>query len=159
MRRFNEIEQLIEQNKSNHDMCYYNCIPFDIFPRLERYIPGITQGTQYIITGATASAKSKMSRYLFIHNPYYYVKNNPQLGIDLDIHYFSLEESKEKIYLSEVSRSLKTKHNISVSINDLRSVLSHFLNRGDFERGTTYQILDYCYNNKKCIRHFNLMEE
>lgn len=125
MKKFDEIEQLIEQNKSNHDMGYYNCIPFDIFPRLEKYIPGITQGTQYIITGATASAKSKISRYLFIHNPYYYVKNNPQLGIDLDIHYFSLEESKEKIYLSEVARSLKTKHNISVSINDLRSVGKH----------------------------------
>lgn len=33
-------------------------------------------------------------------------------------------------------------------INDLRSVISHFLNRGEFERGTTAKILDYCYNDK-----------
>jgi hypothetical protein len=122
MQNFNDIKTLIATNKANHEKQYYNCIPFNVFPNLETVVPGIIQGVQYLLTGSTGCAKSKISRYLFLHNSYEYVKHNPELGIDLDIFYFSLEESKEKIYLSELSRTLRAKHNISISVNQLRSV-------------------------------------
>lgn len=62
-----------------------------------------------------------MARYLFIHNPYQFIKNHPDSGIKLTIKYFSLEESKKKIVLSEISKYLFTKYGISISIKQLQS--------------------------------------
>lgn len=122
MNNFNDLGVLIRSNWDNHQQNYYNCIPFDVFPKLEQVVPGIIQGVQYLLTGSTGCAKSKISRYLFLHNPYQYVKTHPDSGIDLDIFYFSLEESREKIYLSELARVLRTKYKVSFSVNQLRSV-------------------------------------
>jgi len=122
MSGFQNIKSFIERNKNNHESGYYNCIPFDVFPRFEKLVPGIIQGMQYILTGSSGCAKSKISRFMFLHHPYHYVEKHPELGIEVDIHYFSLEESREKIYLSELSRVLKTKHGLSVSVNQLRSI-------------------------------------
>lgn len=36
----------------------------------------------------------------------------------------------------------------SASIDDLRSIISHFLNRGDYVQGATHSILNYCYQHK-----------
>ena len=50
---FNDIYSEIVQNKQNHDNGYYNCIPFIGLNRLEKYLPGIEQGTYYLITAST----------------------------------------------------------------------------------------------------------
>jgi hypothetical protein len=122
MKNFQDVKHLIHTNKSNHEKGYYNCIPFEVIPKLETLVPGILRGNQYILTGSSGCAKSKLTRFLFLHCPYNYVKNHPELEIKLDINYFSLEESREKIYLSELSRLLKTKYGLSVSVNQLRSI-------------------------------------
>ena len=44
------------------------------------------------------------------------------INIELSVIYFSLEEDKERIYMSELSRNLRTKFNISVSIDQLLSI-------------------------------------
>ena len=57
---FNDIYSEIVQNKQNHDNGYYNCIPFIGLNRLEKYLPGIEQGTYYLITASTGvKSKSK----------------------------------------------------------------------------------------------------
>lgn len=118
---FKQVYTEIVNNKHNHDQGYFNCIPFMGMERLERYLPGIEQDTYYLITASSGVGKSKLARYLFIHNPYQYIKNNPDTGIKLTIKYFSLEESKKKIILSEISRYLFTVHGISVSVKQLQS--------------------------------------
>lgn len=119
---FKDIYSKIVQNKLNHDNGYFNCIPFMGMERLEKYLPGIEQSTYYLIAAASGVGKSKLARYLFIHNPIMFLENNPDSDIQLDILYFSLEESKEKVILAEVSKYLYTQHNLNLSIKQLSSV-------------------------------------
>lgn len=118
---FREIIGEIQQNRENHSEGYYNCIPFTGMNRLERFLPGIEQDTYYIITANSGVGKSKLARYLFIHNPFTYLQENPDTEIKVDILYFSLEESKKKIILSEISKYLHHKYNITISIKELQS--------------------------------------
>ena len=118
---FRQIYQDILSNKQNHDEGYFNCIPFEGMSRLERYIPGIEQDTYYLLTASSGVGKSKLARNLFIHNPYQYIKNNPQIDIKLTIKYFSLEESKTKVILSEISKYLHNKYGLSISSKQLQS--------------------------------------
>lgn len=118
---FSGIYDGIFQNRENHKEGYYNCIPFMGMDRLERFMPGIEQDTYYLLTASSGVGKSKLGRYLFIHNPCQYVKDHPDTDIKLSIKYFSLEESKKKIILSEISRYLFTMHGISISVKQLQS--------------------------------------
>jgi len=118
---FKQVYQRIIDNKHNHEQGYFNCIPFMGMERLEKYLPGIEQDTYYLITASSGVGKSKLARYLFIHNPYQYIKHNPDSDIKLTIKYFSLEESRHKIILSEISRYLFTEYGITVSTKQLQS--------------------------------------
>ena len=118
---FNDLVRTIEANQANHARGYFNCIPFSGMNRLESFIPGIEQSTYYLLTANSGVGKSKLGRSLFIHNPYEYLKNNPQDDIKLDIYYFSLEESREKVILSEISKYLFSKYRKRVSIKQLLS--------------------------------------
>lgn len=118
---FSDIYSEIRQNRENHTSGYYNCIPFMGMERLERFLPGIEQDTYYLLTASSGVGKSKLARYLFIHNPYQFIKNHPESGIKLSIKYFSLEESKKKIILSEISKYLFTTYGLVVSIKQLQS--------------------------------------
>ena len=119
---FKQILEKIVQNKKNHEDGYYNCIPFIGMSRLEEYLPGIEQNTYYLLAAATGVGKSKLARYLFIHNPIMFLEENSESGIELDILYFSLEESREKVILAEVSKYLYTKHGLVLSTKQLSSV-------------------------------------
>ena len=119
---FKSIYDKLVINKQNHDSGYYNCIPFMGMERLEMYLPGIEQSTYYLLAAASGVGKSKLARYLFIHNPIVFLEQNPDSGIELDILYFSLEESKEKIILAEISKYLFSKYGLTISIKQLASV-------------------------------------
>lgn len=119
---FQEVLNKIKANKENHDKGYYNCIPFLGLNRLERVVPGIEQSTYSIIGSGTGTGKSKLSRFMFIHTPLMYLEQNPLEDIKLNILYFSLEESKEKVILSQTSRYLYTKYNKIISVKDLQSI-------------------------------------
>lgn len=162
---FSRLYQQIQDNKINHDNGYYNCIPFHGFSRTEKYLEGVTQSTYTLITASSGVGKSKLARSLFIHNPYNYYKENPNIGIDLDIIYFSLEESRDKVILGEVSKYLLEKYGYRVSMKDL-------LSRGRYntidaeiiaaipeaeERVTSFldtiQVIDYIRNPTGIYKH------
>jgi hypothetical protein len=119
---FKDIYSELQQNKLNHESGYFNCIPFSGMERLERFIPGIEHATYYALIAGTGVGKSKLARALFIHNPLMYLEKNPDSGVEVTIKYFSLEESKKKIVLSEISKYLFTKYNIVVSVKQLQSI-------------------------------------
>lgn len=119
---FKVVSEEIEKNKKNHEKGYYNCIPFMGMDRLERFIPGIEQETYYLLTASSGVGKSKLGRYLFIHNPIQYINQNPDSGVELSILYFSLEESKKKIILSEIAKYLHTKYGLSINTKELQSI-------------------------------------
>lgn len=99
-----------------------NCIP-PPFYRFSNDFIGVTQGTYYIVTGATKSAKTQLSSYLFIYHPLLYCFNNPQKEIDYRILYFAWEETPRKIYIRWLSHILYilSGYTIRVSPMDLQS--------------------------------------
>lgn len=119
---FNEIYSEIIQNRENHQQGYFNCIPFMGMERLERYLPGIEESSYYLLGANSGVGKSKLCRFLFIHNPLIYLENNPDIDIKFDVLYFSLEESKEKIVKGEICKYLFTKYGLDISIKQLSSV-------------------------------------
>lgn len=120
--QFDTILEGIKTNRKNHKSGYYNCIPFLGLERFEQFIPGIEHETYYLITASSGVGKSKLGRFLFIHNPLQYLEKNPESGVELSIIYFSLEESKKKVILSEISKFLHTKYNLSISTKELQSI-------------------------------------
>lgn len=97
-----------------------NSIPWGL-PRFEQYSPGIEQGKYYLITGASKSAKSQITDWLFLYNTIQQVIDN-NLNIKLKIFYFTLEISKEEKMLSCFSNILYVKEGIRISPTDLKSV-------------------------------------
>lgn len=130
---FDTIFQEIQKRYENKSKGYNNCIPFSL-ERLSKIVPGIIPGEYYLITGSSGSAKSKLARFLFIHEPYMYVKKHPELDIKFDVLYWSLEEDVKKVYSSEISRLIKTRNNISLSYRDLMSIGENsYLSNNDIE--------------------------
>lgn len=118
---FQDIKNDIYSSFRNKEDGYYNCIPFSL-ERLTSFVPGIIPGEYYLITGNSGAGKSKLTRTLFIHDPSNYIKKHPELDIKLDILYWSLEEDTKKVYSTEISRILKSKHNKSIAYRDLFSI-------------------------------------
>lgn len=119
---FDDLYKELTENKENHDRGYYNCIPFTGMSRLEEYLPGIEQATYYLLTANSGIGKSKLARSLFIHGPYQFVLDNPNSDVKVSIKYFSLEESKRKVILSEISKYLFSKYGLIISIKQLQSI-------------------------------------
>lgn len=118
---FKDIINDLEVAKKNHEEGYFNCIPFQGMERLEKLIPGIEQDTYYLLTAGSGVGKSKLARSLFVHNPIQYVEANPDADVRVTIKYFSLEESKKSIILSEVSKYLFSTYGKIVSVKQLQS--------------------------------------
>lgn len=119
---FDSVYEKIIANKENHNRGYYNCIPFLGLNRLESVIPGIEPRCYYLIGANSGVGKSKLARFLFIHTPLMYLEQNKNEDIKIDIILFSLEESKEKVILSEISRYLFTKYKKMISVKQLQSI-------------------------------------
>ena len=100
-----------------------NCIPLPFY-RFRSEIPGITQGTYYLVSGATKSGKSQVTNYLFVYNSILYAYNNPEQVIP-KIFYYNIEETAESITLRFVSYLLYTLDNIRISPIDLESTNSN----------------------------------
>lgn len=120
--KFSDIYGKLESNFHKHLSGDFNCIPFMGMERLERYVPGIEHATYYLLTANSGVGKSKLMRNLFIQNPHEYIKRNPEKNIKLDVLYFSLEESKEKVVMAEISKFLFYKYGLSVSYKQLQSI-------------------------------------
>jgi hypothetical protein len=73
---FNETLNKIKENKLNFDTGKPNCIPFEWFPKLRRVLPGIIQGTNWIIS-ASSGVKNKVKLVIaYINNIYYIAIKN-----------------------------------------------------------------------------------
>jgi len=82
-----------EENKRLVELGQFKYVPFEGFPRLQRYIPGIIPSIMYKITSHMGIGKTKLSKYLFVYQPLIYaIKHN----INFKILYFALEESEQE---------------------------------------------------------------
>lgn len=92
-----------------------NCIPSP-FKSFRKDFPGIEQGKYYLISGASKSGKSQIANYLFLYTPILYAYNNPD-KLRLQIFYFPLEETQEKITMRFMCYLLYTLTNKKIRIS------------------------------------------
>lgn len=123
---FDKTLQNIIHNKENKEKGIYNSIPFGL-PSLDLHVPGIMSGMQYEITASSAVGKTQLTKFLFVTQPYKFIKANPQLGLKLKILYFALEETKEEFMLSLISNRLMEKYGIGIGSLELKSMGKHTL--------------------------------
>lgn len=99
-----------------------NCIPLP-FPSFRRDFPGIEQGKFYCVSGASKSGKSQITNFLFLYHPIMYAYYHPE-RLRVQIFYFPLEETAEKITLRFMSYLLYTLSNKTIRLSplDLQSV-------------------------------------
>lgn len=97
-----------------------NCIPSPFKSFLEDF-PGIEQAKYYLVSAATKGAKTQLTSYLFLYVPLLYAYEHPD-KLRLQVFYFPLEETPEKITLRFMSYLLYTKYKIRISPTDLWSV-------------------------------------
>ena len=57
-----------------------NCIPFP-FSRARKVYPGVEQGKYLIVTASQKVGKSKLTDFLFIYEPLFYMVDHPELKV------------------------------------------------------------------------------
>jgi len=119
------------------------------FERLVDHIPGIQQGTYYLIGGETGSGKTAFTDSCFLYNPYDWMKANSKDGIDLKIFYWSLEIDKTIKVTKAICRKLYLDYGI---LTDINFVLSRGKNRISKEVYEAVKFTkDYFYQLEDCL--------
>lgn len=129
---FDETFSKIEENKRLRDSGGYNSIPFGL-TSLDKHVR-IMRGVQYLLTANSGVGKTKLAKFLFVNQPYKFIKEHPELGLKLKIFYFALEESRHEFMLGLISNRLRTKHGISIGAMELMSMTDDALSDGILEK-------------------------
>ena len=122
---FNEVRDRIKSNKQVRLQGGYNCIPWKNLPGLSSVVPGIQQAKYYMCTASSKVGKTQLSDYLFIYEPYEFIKEYNPPNIRLKIFYFSLEMSKERKIMSILSYKIFKDKGIIIAPDDLLSLFEH----------------------------------
>lgn len=144
---FKETLAKINQNKNNLEGGKPNCIPFDWFPKLKKVVPGIMQGTNWIISASSGVGKTQFTKHSFVFKPIEWVKANSKSGITVKVLYFALEESKHEFMMSMICNRLYHKYGIEIDTLELQSM---------YETSISEDILDKV---KECEEYFSDLEE
>ncbi len=119
------------------------------FERLVEHIPGIQQGTYYLIGGETGSGKTAFTDSCFLYNPYDWIKANPDCGMDFRVFYWSLEIDKTIKITKAICRKLYLDYGI---LTDINFVLSRGKNRISQEVYDTVKFTkDYFCGLEDCL--------
>lgn len=104
-----------------------NSIPFP-FKRFSTVLPGIEQGRYYNVTANSKVGKTQLADFLFLYSPViYWMNKGKEEGIDVKIHYFSLEMSKEEKMKQLIAHYLYTKNNLLLSPTKLESKFENYI--------------------------------
>jgi len=122
---FNRVRNRIKENKQIRLDGGYNCIPWKNLPGLSSVVPGIQKEKYIIVTANSKVGKTQICDYLFVYEPYEFVKKYKPKNIDLKIIYFSLEMSRERKIMSILSYKIFKDKGIIVSPDDLLSVFEN----------------------------------
>jgi len=110
------------------------------FDRLVEHIPDIQKGTTYLIFGESGSGKSAFVDTAYVFNPLdWYLKNKDNTNLKIKILYYSLEISKERLLLKQITRKIYIDTGLLLDVN---YVLSRGKNRIKQEHYDL--VLKYC---------------
>lgn len=152
---FDNLLQKLEQNKKHKEDGKVTSILFP-FERLSQKFPGWEKGHYYCITGATGSAKTKLTKFLAVMSTYKFIQEHPEL--EYKVFYFALEESKEEFWLSMISSLLYENYDISLSLAELKSLGNFVLSDDVLEKiklckdivddmSSKIDVYDFVYNS------------
>jgi len=96
----------------------YNCLPFP-FARARHVYPGFERGKFVLITANQKVGKSKLSDYMFIYEPLFFMMSHPELKVR--VLYFSLEMSAAEKYDEFLCYLLSRLDRVHISPKILRS--------------------------------------
>lgn len=92
------------------------------FDRLIEFIPGIQQGTYYLVGAESSVGKSAFVNNSFVFNPIdYYIANKGKINEKIKIHYFSFEISADLMLYKAVCRKIWLDYGILLDINYILS--------------------------------------
>lgn len=124
---YHKVIEDIKNNRKRRLEGKSNCIPWENFPRLSSKIPGIEQEQYVIVTASSKVGKTQLADYLYVLEPYNYVKKHKEAGIKLKIFYFSLEVSKKKKLMSLLANKIYNETGDIISIQNLNSKFSDYI--------------------------------
>lgn len=131
------IKQLIKL-KEDKDNGIYSGIPlWESFPGLAEYIPTIDKGQVILNFASSGVGKSMITRYKDIIVPWLFVKNHPELDIDLRFVIFLLEDDITRFKDYIISAMLYFKYNIAKSPKELQSKFKTSLSNDIIEKLAT----------------------
>lgn len=122
MSTFKRTVDKIKLNAKNLVEGIVNCLPTQTLTRMAKYLPGILQGKNYIVTAASGVGKTQFTKHYFVYDPYEWIENNPDSKISLKVLYFALEESKHEFQLGVMCRRLFTEYSIIIDTLELQSL-------------------------------------
>ena len=96
-----------------------NCIPLP-FPRLRTWLPGIEKRRYTIVTANQKIGKSKLSDYLYVYEPFFYMIEHPD-QLRFKVLYLTLEMGKEEKFYEFLCHLLYRLDNIRISPTNLKS--------------------------------------
>jgi hypothetical protein len=114
---FNRALQTIKDNRQRRVEGGVNAIPFPM-RRLSGIIPGIQRKNKTLVSAATGVGKSKLTKILYVIEPFEFVRTHPEMNIKLDLFYFALEESSENFIHSVMVYKLFKDHQKVVPIKE-----------------------------------------
>jgi hypothetical protein len=124
---YKKVIDKIKLNKQRRLEGKYNCIPWSNLPKLCKIIPGIEQEQYVIVTASSKVGKTQLGDFLYVLEPYKFIKENPNCGLSLKIFYFSLEISKEKKMLSLLSNKIFKETGKIISSQNLNSKFKDYI--------------------------------
>lgn len=119
---FDEALNAIKENKRVRDTGGVIAIPWKNLPGLTKVVPGIQKAKYNLITASSKAGKTQLANYLYLFEPYEYIKTYKPNNIRLKIKYFSLEVNKIRIMMSILSYKLFKDRGILRSPDELLSV-------------------------------------
>lgn len=128
---FRQVRENAIQNKHKREEGKDLVIPLNRYPKLSRAIPGIQQGRYYIITSGPKGAKTQLCDALFVMEPIDYLLKNPNTNIEIEIHYFSLEMSKEDKIKQLISNKIYTETGRIISSENIDSLYKGYILEDD----------------------------
>ena len=127
MSLFKRIQTKIKDNKTLRNAGKDTCIPWILLPELGKVVPGIEQEKYYLVTANSKVGKTKLADFMFVYNPYEYIRTTPNSNLKVKIFYFSLEVSKEEKLRQYISYRLFKDHGITISPEKFMSMFQDYI--------------------------------
>jgi len=131
---YRKVIEDIKNNKKRRLEGKLNCIPWRSFPKLCTKIPGIEQEQYVIVTANSKVGKTQLADFLYVLEPYKFIKDNPDCGIKLKIFYFSLEISRKKKLISLLTNKIYNETGKIIDAQNINSKFDNYILEDDIEQ-------------------------